>query len=268
MTTIDFYSYEQQDEFAVNIFNQKRNGFFLDIACGHPILGNNTYTLDKTFGWNGLCFELGDARLTNYVDSQQRIHSLEWDATRNGKFVQMDVTTPEFAEYLRTNIPADLVVDYISLDVDAAGKNLALITLQRIVESGIKFKAMTLEHEIYLNNEIQGPSRDIMESMGYKRLFEDVRLWGGGILKDEGAFSEDWWIHPDYIDSTVLEIKKSGAYFFDCIKALKEYRGATYQGHHHCSQAFANEVDYFADSGSHSYGSHAIRTPGWKSAWE
>jgi hypothetical protein len=40
---IEFFSHEQQDEFAYNLFGGKTGGTFIDLACANPIIGNNTY---------------------------------------------------------------------------------------------------------------------------------------------------------------------------------------------------------------------------------
>ena len=43
-----FYSQACQDKFIVNVLKGKRDGFFLEIGGGDPIITNNTYTLEKT----------------------------------------------------------------------------------------------------------------------------------------------------------------------------------------------------------------------------
>ncbi len=269
MNKIDFYSYEQQDEFIVNLFKQKKDGFFIDVACGHPMLGNNTFTLDSSFNWKGFCFELSDVSVSQFVKGEDgQTYTVGWKDIRNNPFVSMDATSQSFTNFLMSNIPEGTVVDYISLDVDAAGTNLALPSLRRILDAGVKFKAMTFEHEIYLNGHTQPASVELLEGLGYRRLFRNVRLWGGRVQDDIGKFSEDWWINPEYFDEDIFKISMSEQYFFECVKALKEYVGADYQGHHHCCQAYATEVDRFATHGAHGYHTHAIRSPGWKSAWE
>lgn len=259
------YSYEQQDEFIFTLFDYKTSGYFIDVACGHPILGNNTYALDKNFGWSGLCFEIGDVRFSQYVSGQNmETYNISWEKERKANLLLMDATSKGLTDYLRDHCPK--TVDYISLDVDAAGVNLALDVLHRILDADVRFKAMTFEHEIYLNQRVQEPSRRLLESLGYKRLFGNVRLWGGGVHNDQGCFSEDWWIDPNFFEPELLSIADDGLYFFDCVDRLKEYKKITQHVQHHCCQAYISEVDMFATEGSHSYHSHAIRTPGWKSA--
>lgn len=45
------------DEFLMRILNNKTNGYFVDLAANHPVIGSNTYSLETHFGWNGLCIE-------------------------------------------------------------------------------------------------------------------------------------------------------------------------------------------------------------------
>lgn len=249
---MDSYSYEQQDEFIFTLFNYKTSGYFIDVACGHPILGNNTYALDKNFNWDGLCFEIGDVRFSQYFSGKDlQTHNISWDHNRKSKLVLMDATKHHFTEYLKNNCPN--TVDYISLDVDAAGINLAYETLNRILDAGIRFKAMTFEHEVYLNQTVQAPSRQLLEGLGYKRLFGNVRLWGGGVHNDRGCFSEDWWIDPTCFEVDLMSIASEELYFFECVDRLRNYKKITNHVHHHCCQAYKNDVDMFAIEGSHSY---------------
>ena len=203
---IEFFSLEQQDEFIFNLFEGKRNGSFIDLACAHPIQGNNTYLLEKEFGWTGWCFDI--------VNVEQRY---QWSTHRTSPFINIDATSQAFADYLKTNIPEDLVVDYISLDIDTA----SMAALNRIVEAGIKFKSITFEHEVFKDPYLQTASREVLESLGFKRLFEDVThppfagMYPGKILH-----FEDWWIHPDLVDKDVLKVMKDDS---DITKPADKY---------------------------------------------
>jgi hypothetical protein len=89
---IEFFSHEQQDEFAYNLFGGKTNGTFIDLACANPIIGNNTYSLEKYCGWTGWCFDI--------VDVERRD---QWSSKRQTKFYQIDATSAEFAVFLNIN---------------------------------------------------------------------------------------------------------------------------------------------------------------------
>src|SRR5215472_7304519 len=39
------------------VFNEQRNGFFLDIGAGDGVDLSNTYILENRYGWRGICIE-------------------------------------------------------------------------------------------------------------------------------------------------------------------------------------------------------------------
>lgn len=232
---IEFHSHEQQDEFIFNLFFGKTNGFFLDIACGHPRIGSNTYTLEKYNNWNGFGFDIGN------VEGE-----LQWSQYRKSGFVQLDVTSQAMTDYLKAAVPQDQVVDYISLDVDAGGRNLALPALERVLAAGIRFKAMTFEHEAHIHGpDVRNKVYELLTAQGYVPLFEDVRLWAGGLSDDTNYTFETWWIDPTHFDPKVLEAKSSRLYYFDCVEKLKNTLGNDYQATHVCSRGWPEEYSLF-----------------------
>lgn len=55
---IKYCSQKQQDKWVIEeALDGKRNGFFLDTAATDGIKGNNTYVLEKDFGWTGIAIE-------------------------------------------------------------------------------------------------------------------------------------------------------------------------------------------------------------------
>ncbi len=56
------YSYGGIDSLILNIFKDQKNGFYLDIGCGHPIKNNNTYLLNKK-GWHGINIDLDEENI-------------------------------------------------------------------------------------------------------------------------------------------------------------------------------------------------------------
>jgi hypothetical protein len=232
MEHIEFHSHEQQDEFVYNIFDQKENGFFLDVACGNPLIGSNTYSLETFKNWTGFCFDL-----YNVANAHQ------WQDKRKAQFVQMDATSEQFTTFLKENIPAGQLIDFVSLDIDG----LSVVALQRIIDSGVKFKSITFEHEYHRDGELlRGPSREILEGLGMKRLFEDVHalhVWTGA--KGHTINIEDWWIHPEYFDPKLLEIAATGKTYKECIEILQGFKNLEYNGIHKCSLAWPDEYTLF-----------------------
>tara|TARA_Y100000389_G_C17418738_1_gene495344 strand:+ start:515 stop:1249 length:735 start_codon:yes stop_codon:yes gene_type:complete len=53
----DTYSQVGQDINIIDYFKKKENGYFIDIGATNGIDINNTYLLEKKYGWNGICIE-------------------------------------------------------------------------------------------------------------------------------------------------------------------------------------------------------------------
>ena len=52
------FSSKDQDYWVIHeIFRKKKNGYFVDLASTSGILENNTFLLEKLYGWRGICIE-------------------------------------------------------------------------------------------------------------------------------------------------------------------------------------------------------------------
>lgn len=47
----------QPSDFALHFFNQKQNGFFLDIGAFDGVTWSNSLTFELNFNWDGICIE-------------------------------------------------------------------------------------------------------------------------------------------------------------------------------------------------------------------
>ena len=65
------YSYGGIDSLILNIFKNQKNGFYLDIGCGHPIKNNNTYLLNKK-GWSGINIDLDNENIDLFNSYRKR----------------------------------------------------------------------------------------------------------------------------------------------------------------------------------------------------
>jgi hypothetical protein len=176
----EFYSQAAQDIFVLVALNGKKNGKFLDIGCSDPIVINNTYLLEKKFGWGGVQIDI-DESLTNHCMSE-----------RNTKVICSDATKVDY-EQLFEEVGE---IDYLSLDIDGQP---TLDVLKKIPFKKFKIKVITFEHDSYrIGNQLKNESRDILESYGYLRLCSDVA--------NENNIYEDWYVDKNYVDVERLEI--------------------------------------------------------------
>ena len=182
--SIQFNGQIHQDKFILNMLNRKTNGFFLEIGSNDPIKINNTYVLEKHFGWNGIMVEYEPKYLQLYKTHRP-----------NSIHIINDATNINYKEVFElNNVPKN--IDYLQIDLEV--NNSSTINTLKKLDSEIfdnyKFATVTFEHDIYLGNffDTRFLSREIFKKRGYVCVFEDIN--------DSNSPYEDWWVHPDLVN--------------------------------------------------------------------
>lgn len=169
------YSQKSQDLFVLEVLQFKKNGFYVDLACSEPLYHSNTASLEKYFGWNGICIDGNKDSLRRWpgvrncstlyaivdeiagrkaefieahglggivaddVDNNFHFRKSRIELARSNNLTHFGITTTLTDILSFHNAPQ--VVDYLSLDVEGAET--------RILRSGIlnnyKFLAVTVE---------------------------------------------------------------------------------------------------------------------------
>lgn len=172
-----------QDSFVLNVLNEKRNGWYVEIGSNDPIVYNNTYLLETEYDWQGVGFEW-DQNLVNI-----------YNGVRKNKCIEADATQFDYLNYFKdNNFPKQ--IDYLQLDIDPAYQTL--LALKRIPLEEYRFSVITYEHDLYAdeaNKHVKEESKAILSSLGYKLLIENINDGS-----PERIF-EDWWIDPQTIRS-------------------------------------------------------------------
>ena len=146
------------------VFNEKRNGYFLDIGAHDGVYLSNTFILEKRYGWQGLCIE---ANPDSFLMLQQNRSSkcvnecvgatastvgFIKDGVMGGMSHHIDQSPQsEAAEAIKlktkpleqilqeANAPGD--IDYVSCDVEGAEDEVFL----NFPFGDYRFKSMTIE---------------------------------------------------------------------------------------------------------------------------
>tara|TARA_B100001093_G_scaffold492570_1_gene533822 strand:- start:349 stop:1047 length:699 start_codon:yes stop_codon:yes gene_type:complete len=146
------YSYGGIDSLILNIFKNKKKGFYLDIGCGHPIKNNNTYLLNKK-GWSGINIDLdkenidlfnsfrkGDFNVTAAVSDKEsetelffyhNKSALNTISKQNADFQSAKVSsiiktkTQTINKIIENSPYKDQKIDFLSIDVE--GSELAIL---------------------------------------------------------------------------------------------------------------------------------------------
>jgi len=177
-----------QDKFVVKILKEKTNGFFLEIGSNHPININNSYLLEKQYGWKGIMVEYNSEYLPLYKEHRP-----------NSVHIINDATIVDYKGlFERNNMPFSF--DYLQIDLEA-NNGSTLSTLEKLdkdVFDTYKFATVTFEHDRYHTNfnNTRFKSREIFKQRGYVCVFEDIC--------NNGHPYEDWYVHPDLVDMSYV----------------------------------------------------------------
>jgi hypothetical protein len=181
-----FFSQAGQDKFILNVLNEKRNGFFVEIGSNDPMIINNTYTLEKNYNWKGIMIEYNSSFLKMYEKHRPNSIHLINDATKIDYQHIFEIN----------NMPFEM--DYLQLDLEVNNRS-TLTTLEMLDNSVFniyKFATVTFEHDIYTGNyfDTREKSRQIFNERGYICVFQDVCNQTPEIV------FEDWYVHPDLVN--------------------------------------------------------------------
>lgn len=180
-----------QDRFVLSMLNYKRNGYFVEIGSAWPRHTNNSWILEKQFGWSGIMVEIDPQYLPHYkIERQNSVHVIH-DATK--------VDYP--ALFRQCNSPR--VIDYLQIDLDVDNRStLDLLELfDKHVFDLYTFATITFEHDIYRGDyfHTRAKSREIFTRRGYVCLFDDIEAAPGQPF-------EDWWVKPELVDNFVAKM--------------------------------------------------------------
>ena len=171
-------SQAHQESFVLNVLNEKKNGYYVELGAGWPVKNSNTYLLETKYGWNGVSFENGKKRVKKY------------NQKRKNKTLLQDAITFDYLKYFYdNNFPKQ--IDYLQMDIHPAEDTL--LALKNIPLDRYRFSVITYEHNGYQNKQNQIDSQRILKQYGYKLVVE-------GLMLNDGVWYEDWWVDPLAVD--------------------------------------------------------------------
>jgi hypothetical protein len=157
--------------FVYRILNDKKNGSFIEVGSSHWKINNNTYVLEKEFGWKGVGIEIEEHFVESYNNNRES-HCIHANAL---KF--------NWDEYLEKN-NFEKTIDFLQIDVDDVVPNSNLLALLNIPLSRYKFNVICVEHTANMNPKYRN-SRDAQIEI----------LQANGYMLVASLFTDDWWIH-------------------------------------------------------------------------
>jgi hypothetical protein len=179
-----FYNGDSSQElFVIDILQQKKHGYYVELGAFNSKLGSNTYHLEKDYLWEGVSFEVVDERRSEFVSN--RTNPCYGDALQFN-----------YIEYFeKNNYPKQ--IDYLQVDIDAGydydcrplgNHYLTLLGLISLPLTQYRFSIITFEHDAnmyFRNAAMRDAQREILDSLGYTLVVREKH--------------EDWWVDPNVI---------------------------------------------------------------------
>ena len=191
MTTNDnnFVSQWGQDKWVVDLFKNKRNGYFLDIGAYDGKTISNTYYLEKELDWKGILIEPNPDEFNKLIkiranpaeqvcitpiDSKVKLILNGWFSGVDAEYTdyipnksnQIEVNGLSF-ETLLNKYNSPNIIDYMSLDIEGGEYEV----LKTFPFNKYKILSMTVEHNAHIGEKQKNKQRlirELLNNNGYK----------------------------------------------------------------------------------------------------
>lgn len=184
------YSQCGQDLIVLKYLENKRDGYFLDVGCCLPKTINNTYLLEKNYGWSGISIDI--------VDFAEESDGATWRDIRNSIHIVQDALDINYSDLLKQhNAPS--TIDFLSMDLEPPTLTYELLYKIPFDEYRFNFIAYEVDELIAGGEERKVTSREYLKSKGYHFL---------GSLGGQ----DDLYVHNDLIDVA------NGINFYDLLR--------------------------------------------------
>jgi len=183
--SVGYQNFSDQEQFVLNLLDNKKEGYYVELGAFHSKNGSNTYRLENEFNWKGVSFEI-------VPEWHQEISE-----NRKNPCILGDATKFDYVRYFEENdFPNQ--IDYLQVDIDSGYKldgrpngnaYLSLHGLIAVPLTKYRFSVITFEHDANMywrNIAMRDVQREILDSLGYSLVVRQMH--------------EDWWVDPNVID--------------------------------------------------------------------
>lgn len=173
-----------QEEFVLDLLDNKKEGYYVELGAFHSKNGSNTNKLENEFDWKGVSFEIREEFRKEFNDNRSNP-------------CMGDALDFNYISYFEENdFPKQ--IDYLQVDIDAGYRDdgrpdgsayTSLHGLLAVPLNSYRFTVITFEHDANMywrNIRMRDIQREILDSLGYSL-----------VVRTE---SEDWWVDPSVVD--------------------------------------------------------------------
>lgn len=173
-----------QESFVLNMLDEKREGYYVEIGAFESRKTSNTYLLEGLYDWKGVALEI------------VLEHVREYNQNRSNPCILADATEFDYLAYfIEHDFPRQ--IDYLQLDIEPASSTLE--ALKKLPLNHYRFSVITFEHDLYYgpeNKAVKEEQKELLTSLGYELAVENVMVDAPGWPLRE---FEDWWVDPKIV---------------------------------------------------------------------
>jgi len=151
------YAMDNEDTAVLNYFKDKKNGFYVDVGCYHPIYRNNTYLLHKK-NWNGVNIDTSQFSIDLF--DYMRPKDLNYNCVISNKNEIVKLFYQKKLSQLST-IESDQAK--IVFQGNIKEKNMQAFTLDEILNKG-KYKNSKID---FLDIDVEGADLKVLEGLSF-----------------------------------------------------------------------------------------------------
>lgn len=167
---MDFFSQCGQDKFLYeNFFKDKKSGIFVDIGAHDGITYSNTYFLEKSLGWQGICIEPNPDVFAQLI-SNRTAQCIQGCISNNNEIVSFLKVSgyPEMLSGIVSNYdPRHLA--RIETEIQLYGGSYEIIPIQCYRLNEI-LAANQITYVDYLSLDIEGGELEVLKSIDYDKF--------------------------------------------------------------------------------------------------
>jgi FkbM family methyltransferase len=154
------YAMDSEDTAVLSYFKDKKNGFYVDVGCYHPIHRNNTYLLHKQ-GWSGINIDTSEFSIDLF--DYMRPKDLNYNfATSNKNEIIKLFYQKELSQLSTTEGDQAKTV----FQGKIKEKNLQAFTLDEILNKG-KYKDSKID---LLDIDVEGADLKVLEGLSFDKF--------------------------------------------------------------------------------------------------
>ena len=154
------YAMDNEDSVILEYFKDKRNGFYVDVGCYHPIHRNNTYLLHKK-NWNGI--NIDTSQLSIDLFNYMRPKDLNYNCAVSNKNEIIKLFYQKELSQLST-IEKDQAKKVFQGNIRE--KNIQAFTLDEIL-SRDKYKNNKID---FLDVDVEGADLKVLEGLSFNKF--------------------------------------------------------------------------------------------------